>query len=1020
MSDVMKQIPIKQLLDWILSEYKSEGKIFSVPKEKFFKKDQKTYVELFGEIAETPVGPAAGPHTQLAQNIIVSYLAGARFFELKTVQILDKLEFEKPCIEALDECYNTEWSTELAIGEWAQSEFEKKDMLGNAFDEYVKAWFILHLLSKMFKLSKYEEKAFIFNMSVGYNLEGIKTEKVDKFIEGLKEAKNTPIFSECKKALIDLDIDGVDKKFVNSISSKICNSITLSTMHGCPPDEIEKIAKYLISEKHLNTFIKLNPTLMGYNFVRTTFDKLGFESIELSKDSFNHDLQYTDAVGIVSRLKEFAKKYNKEFGVKLSNTLAVVNSKAYLPGQEMYMSGRTLYPITINLAYLLAKEFEGNLKISFSGGATYFNVSKLIKAGIRPITLATDLLKPGGYQRFKQIAESVDEQLDNSSYKKLDLNLLKNMASSSFNDIHYDKKLHSIQGERRINKKLPFTDCFVDPCSSFCPIEQDIPEYLKLVSESKYEKALETILAKNPLPFITGTLCPHTCTTKCTRVEYEDYLRIREIKKIAAEKGFENVIKKLKKGNSKSCGKVAIIGAGPAGISCGYFLAREGLDVTVFDRGKCGGGIVQSVIPDFRITDGEIKADVDLAKAVGVKFVFGKESKIEIEKIRESGFRYIVVAIGLTVHTYLDLKYAPSLNAIEFLYDYKNNPTKLNIGKNVAVIGGGDTAMDAARAAKRLAENVYIVYRRTLAQMPAEEEELELALADDVRFKNLLSPVSFNGKVLKCEKMKLGAKDSSGRARPVGTGEIKELKIDTVISSIGEKVDTKLLTKNGINKIVDPNTLETDRKNVYLAGDLQNGGSTIVEAIADAMKVAKSILFKQGIVGYEDKFEIENKKSDKKTIVSVQGVLKHKLNDQTEGERCLECNVVCNLCSQVCPNRANVQITVSGLKDANQIVHIDGMCNECGNCGFFCPYLGGLPYKDKPTLFWSNEDFSNSGNEGFFLESESENGATFKVKSCGTVKLVKFDENGKTRGNISNELATIIWSMYKNYKYMFV
>ena len=1022
MSDIMKQIPIKDLISWIFEEYENEGKIFSITKDKFFAKQNKSGIKLFGEVAETPIGPAAGPHTQLTQNIVVSYLTGSRFFEIKTVQILDKLEFEKPCIEPMDECYNTEWSTELAIGRWAQEDWEIADGRGNAFDEYVKAWFLLHLLQKKLGLSKSDKRGFIFNMSVGYNLEGIKTDKVDRFIEGLKDASSSEIFAECKEALIEANIPGIDKEFVDGISSSVCNSITLSTMHGCPPDEIEKIAKYLISEKKINTFVKLNPTLMGYDFVRDTFDRLGFGSIVLSRDSFEHDLQYSDAVPMVRRLKDFAIQHNQEFGVKLSNTLAVVNSKSYLPGAEMYMSGRTLFAVTINLAAKLAREFEGDLKVSYSGGATFFNAKDLFSAGIRPITLATDVLKPGGYSRFKQIAESLEDILNNSGYKKLDVGKIEKMAKDVFVSKYYNKKMHTISDERKIKDKLPFTDCFVDPCSSQCPINQDIPEYLELVAKGEYESALKVILAKNPLPFMTGILCPHSCTTKCTRLEYEDYLRIREIKKIAADGGFEKVVDTLQKGSCDSKSKVAIIGAGPAGVACGFFLGRQGLDVTVFEREKRAGGIVQSVIPDFRISDEDIQKDVELAKRVGVKFVFDTESELDIEHLREEGFRYVVVAIGVTIHTFVNLDGGKSLNAVQFLYDYKNNRDSLDLGENVAIIGGGDTAMDAARAAKRLAKNSYIVYRRTKDQMPAEPEELELALSDNVEFKNLLSPISFDGKTLVCEKMKLGALDASGRARPVGTGQMERLKIDTVISSIGEKADTKLLEKRGITKIINPDTLETDVRGVYLAGDLFSGGATIVDAIADAAKVAKSIMFKEGMVGYEDKFEIDleqDKKEQKRRIVQTQGVLIENQEGKDEGNRCLECNVICNLCSQVCPNRANVQIVVDGMQDPNQIVHIDGMCNECGNCGFFCPYIGD-PYKDKPTLFWSEADFANSGNEGFLLCTDNGKGATFKVKAKGVVDFVSFDKQGKTEAKISKELAAIIWTTYKNYRYMYL
>ncbi|MCK4339566.1 MAG: putative selenate reductase subunit YgfK, partial [Candidatus Cloacimonetes bacterium] len=223
----MRPIPFNKLIHWIFEEYKQHKSIFGIPEEKFFRKKNKNNIKIFGENCEIPIGPAAGPHTQLSQNIIASYITGARFFELKTIQKLDELHIEKPCIDAQDEGYNTEWSTELTVSQ--------------AYNEYVKAWFILHLLQKSFHLSLFDERAFIFNMSVGYDLEGIRTSKVDNFIEGLKNASNNVFFNECKDILKDQIKDQklteIDEIFIDSISPNISNSITLSTMHGCPPEE---------------------------------------------------------------------------------------------------------------------------------------------------------------------------------------------------------------------------------------------------------------------------------------------------------------------------------------------------------------------------------------------------------------------------------------------------------------------------------------------------------------------------------------------------------------------------------------------------------------------------------------------------------------------------------------------------------------------------------------------------------------------------------------------------------------
>ena len=793
MSDKMTPIPFKKLLHWVIEEYKQTKTVYGIPEDKFYRKSNDQHIRLFGEALDTPVGPAAGPHTQLAQNIIASYICGSRFFELKSVQIMDELEFPKPCIRAEDECYNTEWSTELPI-------------MG-AFEEYVKAWFVLHVLQK--ELFKQDEGRFMFNMSVGYDLKGIQSPKVDQFIEGLKDASETAIFKECLTVLLEElgSFEQLDQVFVEKISPKICTSITLSTMHGCPPAEIEAIIKYLISEKKLHTFVKMNPTLLGYKYVRETFDKMGYHYIELKEESFTHDLQFEDGVAMLRRLKDFALDNKRDFGVKMSNTLPVKIVKGELLGEEMYMSGRALYPLTINLAFKLAQAFEGDLKISYSGGADFFNIDRIFATGIRPITLATTLLKPGGYTRFKQIAQFLDPQLDNLESSVLDLEKLKSLAESAFDDANHLKDKRSV-GSRKIARKLPLTDCFIAPCTQGCPIGQDIAEYIRLVGEKRYEEAYEVIVSKNPLPFITGTICNHHCMMKCTRLDYEESVQIRGQKLIAAQQGYEAFMQKLVLEQPLSeqpllFTKVAVIGAGPSGLAAAYFLAKAGLDVTVFDKRERAGGTVEYVIPDFRISREAIGKDLELIKKMGVKFKFGVNPKFSVDNYLAEGFRYVYLATGAGKTSDLKLKESAGkvMGAIPFLEAFNTNKASLVLGENVAVVGGGNSAMDAARAALRVigVKNVYIIYRRTKEVMPADREELNLAVEEGVIFKELLTPISLAEGMLKCQVMELGQSDASGqRSSIVKAGAFEELPMDTVLSAIGELVDHDLLKNNGI------------------------------------------------------------------------------------------------------------------------------------------------------------------------------------------------------------------------------
>lgn len=273
------------------------------------------------------------------------------------MQILDRLELEKPCIDAEDECFNTEWSTEFT--------------LLKAWDEYLKAWFALHLLEQLLQPSGSETgKSFIFNMSVGYNLDGIKQPPMQAFIDNMMDASAHPKFAQYRDTLqrwlhdeTFLARHGLNahrerlQALPGRIPSKLVQGVTLSTMHGCPPHEIEAICRYMLEEKGLNTFVKLNPTLLGYSRVREILDSCGFGYIGLKEESFEHDLKLTQALEMLQRLMALAKEKSLGFGVKLTNTPGTVNNKGALPGEEMYMSGRALFPLSINVAAVLSRAF---------------------------------------------------------------------------------------------------------------------------------------------------------------------------------------------------------------------------------------------------------------------------------------------------------------------------------------------------------------------------------------------------------------------------------------------------------------------------------------------------------------------------------------------------------------------------------------------------------------------------------------------------------------------------------------
>ena len=994
MSDIMRPMPFAQLMDWALTEYKTQGSIFGV--SKLVRRAGDKALPIFAEQIETPFGPAAGPHTQLAQNIVASYAAGARFFELKTVQIMDGEELSKcvskPCITAGDECYNCEWSTELTVPQ--------------AYAEYVKAWWACKLLARELALGGPE--GFVFNMSVGYDLAGIQSPKVDAYIEGMKDASGSEIWKECLDwTLSHLDrFEHVDGDYVRAVSPRVSTSITESTLHGCPPEEIERIANYLIRSKGLNTYVKCNPTLLGYDFARKTLDSLGYDYIAFDDHHFREDLQWADAVPMFRCLQALCRERGLEFGVKLTNTFPVDVAANELPSSEMYMSGRSLYPLSLSLAEMLAREFGGTLRISYSGGADAASIRGLLDAGIWPVTMATTVLKPGGYQRFSQIAGLLAD-LEYAPWQGVDGAKVSALVDAIPNHPHWRKPVKPIPS-RKTDKKVPLVDCFQAPCRSGCPIHQDIPAYLMAVKAGRYGEALDIITRRNPLPFITGTICSHRCQDKCMRNAYDDSVYIRAQKLKAAREGFAALLPKLKPADPAGK-RAAVVGGGPGGMAAAFFLARAGVDVTLFEARDALGGIVRHVIPEFRISHEAIDNDVQIMEAMGVKVKLN--TRIGDLHALRSEFGHVIVAAGAWEPGDPGLEYGRELNVLTFLEGAKKAPDTLELGENVAVIGGGNTAMDAARAAKRIpgVKRVSLVYRRTKRYMPADQEELELALADGVEFLELLSPVGVRDGVLTCKVMELGAPDAGGRRSPVDTGRTAEVPADTVIAAVGERVDTALYTKNGLTvdsrgrAVVNWETMESSVEGIYVAGDGQTGPATVVEAIAGAMRAA------QAIQGFDaDTFAEKNVNPDYAAPLAKRGDVCTDCASCGDS-RCLGCATVCETCAEVCPNRANVAIRVPGMRQ-RQIVHVDGMCNECGNCGVFCPY-DSAPYQDQFTLFWSREDFDHSENQGFLRLD----GDRTLVRLGGGVK--EYDVSDPACG-LEESLRRLIRAVYENYAYL--
>ncbi len=948
MGDRMQPPDFPALMERILSDRARQAAVpgASAP----WKAGSGPVFSLMDEPLESPVGPAAGPHTQLAGNIVAAYLAGGRFFELKTVQTLDgeDLHVAKPCILAEDEGYNCEWSTELTVPQ--------------AMDEYIRAWYALKLLSREWGLGG--GRGFIFNMSVGYDLAGIQSPKIDGFIEGLKDASRTASFDECRMwAQENLErFEAVDRSWLDGIDPHVCKSVTLSTLHGCPAGEIERIAAWLIRGKGLNTYVKLNPTLLGYEFARRTLDSLGFGEVSFGDFHFRDDLQYAGALPMLRRLKALAEDNGLLFGVKLSNTLPVDVRNGELPANEMYLSGRALFPLTVSLAARLARDFEGKLPISFSGGANAHNIARLIRTGVFPVTAATTLLKPGGYGRLSQLADLAAKQAPDPSLP-VSAEKLERLAGETMESTLY-RKSRKPAPSRKTGGKVPLLNCFQAGCRSGCPIHQDIPAYLHLAEQEAYLDALRVIVRRNPMPFVTGTLCPALCQDKCARAWYEEPVDIRGVKLECAQAAFDELMKEIKP--EKHVGRrVAVVGAGPAGLSCAFFLSRAGCDVTVFEKSSMPGGLIRSAVPGFRIPEQDLARDVALCLQPGARLRLNCEIT-DLDLLREEGYDTIVLCVGATAADPLGLREGRAMDALEFLRTAKHSPRELPRAATVAVVGGGNSAIDAARAARRLAgvSKVSLVYRRTARYMPAAEEELEEALAEGIVFLELLSPLSWDSSALQCWKMKLGEADGTGRRTAVETEELSAVPADLVVAAIGEKPDAGFYLRCGLpldshgQPLVDPETLESPLKGVYVVGDGRRGPATVVEAIADASRAADAIL-REGLDS--GRYEGENTAAGEARARERRGEIHLTPLQESQAARCLQCASVCENCVEVCPNRANVSIPVNGRL---QIVHLDALCNECGNCETFCPY-DSAPYREKLTLFSTKADIMESKNQGF-------------------------------------------------------
>ena len=431
-------------------------------------------------------------------------------------------------------------------------------------------------------------------------------------------------------------------------------------------------------------------------------------------------------------------------------------------------------------------------------------------------------------------------------------------AYNSDVSIPWDSKTYNI--DYRTNRS-DVMDSGTAPCKAVCPAHISVQGYIKLASMGRYTEALELIKKENPFPAVCGRICNKACEQACTRGIVDASVAIDDIKKFIADKDLDAstrfVPKMLNQIGRPYTEKIAVIGAGPAGLSCAYYLAVKGYPVTVFEKEDKLGGMLTLGIPGFRLDKAVVNAEIDILRELGVEFKTGVEvgKDVSLPQLRAEGYKAFYLGIGASMGTKLGVpgeELAGVFTGIDFLRDV-NLEKPVSIGKRVAVVGGGNVAIDVARTALRLgAEDVTIVYRRSRDEMPAAADEIAEAEEEGVRFMYLAAPVEVlgSGKVsgMKVEVMELGEADAKGRRKPVGTGKFETLELDAVISAIGQKIDLggisagtgiQLSSKGAV--MVDELSYQTGEPDVFAGGDVVTGPKFAIDAIAAGKEASISI-----------------------------------------------------------------------------------------------------------------------------------------------------------------------------------
>lgn len=546
------------------------------------------------------------------------------------------------------------------------------------------------------------------------------------------------------------------------------------------------------------------------------------------------------------------------FMVDINNAQPVISGWAGVGGPWML-------PVSLRWVSKIYADVPDFPILGSSGAYDWEDVVRFLMAGASAIEFCSTIMTKG-YWVVRKAIEGLDAFLDAKGYRSVrDIIGIATRASHTYEEMHtllgYKQK-SSIDQDKCIHCGKCFEICWyygierkeekaTAPCKEACPAGIDVPRYVRFIADGKFDEALAVVREKIPFPFVCGIACFHPCEDKCARGRLDNPIAIMALKRFIAER--DTGAWKAKVKVVKPTGKrIAIVGSGPSGLTAGYYLAKQGHGVTVFEASPVAGGMMRVAIPEYRLPMNVLDREIDEIKSAGVEIKIGTKVN-SMDKLLGQGYDAVFVATGANNDLQMGVQGEDRpgvIKCLSFLNDVKLGK-KVSLGERVSVIGGGNAAIDAARTASRLgARDVNIIYRRSRAEMPASDDEVEEALREGVEIQFLAVPIKIaraNGQLkLECIRMKLGKTDASGRPRPEPiSGSEFDVNTDTVIVAIGETpyIPSQFgLKRADGNRIwAHPDTLATSREGVFAGGDVVSGPASIIEAIAAGRRAAISI-----------------------------------------------------------------------------------------------------------------------------------------------------------------------------------